>query len=335
MIVLRQKTYSIFQELYHSGAKRVKKKYLGRLRRGIADKAGQIARDQAAKNIKLVRNIESGKVEDISNPELARKLVKAGREKGDVRVFDNDKLSKGLGNPLGSQYNRRVVPDEVPGFKDQYENGNFSRQNRKILNSLINRKNIINLSGDYKNSVAVLAHEIGHAMNNTGGAGKKRSVIFRLNHLNRRKSSTDDVIDNIKRELVSYKEESNAWDNGLKLLKENGATKKEVEIAKKNRDAALGTYESNSLSKIGNKIFKKYSPDGMNKKIGIRPNSVSEDKGNIFDVLNERFGNNIPDDEIVDLVNNMKTDRQLYRQQKLRKARRKDKSIMREIFGNW
>lgn len=336
MIVLRQKTYSIFQELYHSGAKRVKKKYLGRLRRGIADKAGQFTRDQIVKNARLSRSIKSGKVGNISNPELARKLVRAAREKADVRVFDNDRVSKAFNIPLGQQYNRKVESNEVPHFKDLYENRDFNRQNKKILNSLINRKNIINLSGDYKNSVATLAHEVGHAMNNTGAAGKKSQIISRLDGIKRGQDLRDKgIVDTIKNRAVVIKEESNAWDNGIKLLKENGASKKEIETAKKLKESALGTYKSSSMYEIGDKVFKKYSPEGINKSIGLKPSSVSKSREKNLKRLRERFGNNIPDDEIVDLVNNMKTDRQLYRQQKLRKARRRDKSIMREIFGNW
>lgn len=334
MIVYRQKSFSIFQELRHSGKDRVKKKYLGRIKRSLVDKVEKLTRDQAARNQKLNRLLDSGTVGEISNKELARKIVREGRKKGDVRVFDNNKFSDAVGVDR-SNYNRKISREELPELIDQYNTVNFIPQTKKVLKSMIDRKNIINLTGDYKDNVATLSHEIGHAMNNVGSAGKKRAAINRLDFINRYKDDPKTIKDTAKRNLVNYMEERNAWKNGMKLLKDNGATKEELKIAKKHRDAALGTYESSKLFRIGEEIVHKYKPEGLDKKIGIVPNSVSESREKMRRALENKYKTVADKDEINDMVNNMKTSRQLYRQQKIRKSKRKDKNILKEMFGNW
>lgn len=204
MIILYQKNYSVFQELYHSGIGRVKKKYLGRVRRGIVDKVKQNSRDQLALNIKANRVLKNSN--DISDKNLARKLIREARDKGDARIFDK--------NEIGSYYGKSpnsymfTVPTETKKLASQeyLDNKKYSPRVKRALKSMVDRKNIINLSGDYKDSVATLAHEIGHTMNNTGTAGKKKQIINRLASFNQNKKS-EGVLDSIKKNYTELKEE--------------------------------------------------------------------------------------------------------------------------------
>lgn len=336
MIILYQKNYSVFQELYHSGIGRVKKKYLGRVRRGIVDKIKKDARDQVAINIKLNRSFNN--VPKISNKDLAIKVVKDGRKNGDVRVYDNDEFSKAVGVKPTAFMHKVPLKDKEHYLNVYKEKGKkYTPKMRRILKSLVDRKNIVNISGSYKDDVAVLAHEIGHAMNNTGSSGKKNQAISRLTLINKhKKENPKGILNTFKKRYVELKEESNAWKNAMDLLKRNNATKNELRLAKNQRDVALKTYKSNGRYKVDKELIDRYSLNGLDKKIGIMPNTVNSSREGIKKKLSERYlGSSISQKEIDDLVNNIKTERQLYRQQQIRKSRRKDKSILGQLFGNW
>lgn len=87
-----QKEFNIIQELYHSGRKRVAKKYIGRLKRSLSDLARKGSRNQIVKQKKAL--IKKENLDRLENKSLGIKLAKDANKLGDARVFDNNNLNK-------------------------------------------------------------------------------------------------------------------------------------------------------------------------------------------------------------------------------------------------
>ena len=64
--------------------------------------------------------------------------------------------------------------------------------------------------------------------------------------------------------------------------------KNELRVAKKNRDAALGTYRSTGLARVGAKVRTKLTPAGTLKDVGIYPPSVPTERYNALGIKTNR-----------------------------------------------
>lgn len=65
------------------------------------------------------------------------------------------------------------------GYDNLVESFNGDRKSArnllKVADSLETKRNIINLKKGYEKDIPALAHEVGHTINNTGAAGKKKT----------------------------------------------------------------------------------------------------------------------------------------------------------------
>lgn len=353
-----QKEFNIIQELYHSGRKRVAKKYIGRLKRSLSDLARKESRNQIIKQKKAL--IKKENLDKLENKPLGIKLAKDANRLGDARVFDNNNLnrviSKGGENNYAINVNNSdkrsssIVKHSIKmdgGYDNLVESFNGDRESArnllKVADSLETKRNIINLKKGYEKDIPALAHEVGHTMNNTGAAGKKKQIINRLSKINKLKeengtfnsnSGTKDRInENLKRNKILIKEEKNAWENGLDLMKKNGASNKEIRQAKKQRDISLDTYKAHRNSSLLEDIHKYLEPKG-DRNIPVKPLDHITEKKKVIEGIKEKAPQ-LSDKVVDDFVeNNYKTDRQVINLKRKRYAKRKDKNIFEQIFGN-
>lgn len=259
-----QREYSVISELYHSGGKRVYKKYVGRARKKLAQKMSDIADKQKINVILASRKL--GDIKEITpeNKPLGRHIAKEANKNG-IRIFDNDIASRAVGENYG---NARVAfyPSYVESVrrikKDPTKYYKYPRGIRKVMNHIADNGKVINISGDYSNNAAVMAHELGHELNSKS-KGLSR-LINKLDDKTRDYEFKDYVPDSSKRKLknkvgsIMHKtknavvrhsqgiltslEERNAWDKGIKIMKKSGkASKKEIELAKLRKKAAVET----------------------------------------------------------------------------------------------
>ena len=352
MIIRRkQKEFNIIQEFIHSGKDRVIKKYAGRIQRSISNNYRKLSRNQLMENKKLNKELEEVINNDgIDNKKLGLGLAKDMNKLGNGRVFDKNKFSDTI-DVERSNYNLSTNSfkdkNEVYDYLiDDYSDAptNIKRTAKKVANSIISKDNIVNLDGDYKNRISVMAHEIGHAVNSTGNAGKEKQIVSRLDSINRYKKLPDKgtkqrIQDQRKVREALEKEEFNAWDTGINLMKNNKASKEEISKTMKVRDIALGTYKTGTRVRDFENKSKYLEPNGIYKdKISIYPKNHSKEKEDIVNKVvsllpeNERdlYKSQIKAD--VDKLH--KTERQLVQEKRKRYNNRKDKSILGQIFGN-
>ena len=269
---LEQKEFNIASEIYHSGFKRVGKKYIGRARRAASDKLVKMQRNQIAGNIKANRKMDELAKQTASNKVLGRKLAKEANKRG-IRVFDNDlaaknspEVSKGSKIVELNKKRKKEIIDEMK--YDEMLEGGISRDEKKVRNALINNKAVINLENSYDKNWDVLSHEIGHDMNKDGRiSGAIRKLTDFKHKKYKGKSKVGSIMNSAKNKLgislkntqiPEYLEERNAWKNARKLMKRNGATKTQLEHFDKTREAALKTYKTKiigtKIKNLGEKI---------------------------------------------------------------------------------
>lgn len=355
---IKQKEFNIAQEFYHSGGKRVVKKYVGRLKRSISNIARRESRNQIIKQKKAL--IKKENLKKLENKSLGIKLAKDANRLGDSRVFDNNNLNKVIPKSGKDNYAINVNNSDKKassvvkrsirmdgGYNNLIESFNGDRKNArnllKVADSLETKKNLINLKERYDKDIPALAHEVGHTMNSTGTAGKKKQVINRLDRINKLKEKNgtfksnpgtkERINENLKRNKILIKEEENAWENGLYLMKKNGASNKEIKQARKQRDISLSTYKAHRNSSLLEDIHEYLKPkEGRN--IPVKPLDHIAEKKKVIEGVKKKSPQ-LPDKVIDDYVkNNYKTDRQAINIKRKRYAKRKDKNIFGQIFGN-
>lgn len=155
---------------------------------------------------------------------------------------------------------------------------NTSNRNKKKLHNLIKDRDYqINYDRN-QGGPASLAHEVGHikAMNDPGEAGKiSRDVNSRVRdkvlsndssiHKGQNKRSWDNnTIEERKLESKQLiKNEEDASKRGLKLMKEKGASKKEIKHAKKTFKLAKKDYKELGNIYVKTAKLKKIKPDDL------------------------------------------------------------------------
>lgn len=269
---LDQKEFGIVSDLYHSTPKKVYKKYAGRARSKVAKGIEGIMDKNNEKYTDALDNFReslSGSGDTLSSPELMKKLIRNNREKTGARVF---KIDLGVGPATTNSDATKKVSQALMDAGETYKDNTYKKHGKKLLNSSNKDKAQIYLPDG--SGAEYLAHEFGHNLNRTGNAGPLRKLINKA--ANSEKVREDFALntkidanelrkrDVIKESLKRYKnsklirsEEKAASRNALKELKKAGATKEELEIAKKNLDNAYKTYKHKSREYYLDPLYQK------------------------------------------------------------------------------
>lgn len=262
MIIKRDKEFSLVGDIYHSGAKRAYKKYVGRTRRTLAKKINKSASKDLLKGVE-----EGGKMLDsskVENKPIREELYReAGKNSARVHkididgqrgsyIFSSSSLKK---RSATGQNFKKVEIDTLEGKKTIKNSNRRVKGLNKSLKLGRHDYQIFNTNGKEE-----LAHEIGHAMNSKTKNLKKRLTNALANSTDVRKTLNNDVKDMINyggvkrsglgstigtliRNKIIESEEKNASKNAIKLLKEKGASKDEISKAKDNLKHGLNSYK--------------------------------------------------------------------------------------------
>lgn len=269
---LDQKEFGIVSDLYHSTPKKVYKKYAGRARSKVAKGIEGIIDKNNEKYTDALDNFReslSGSGDTLSSPELMKKLIRNNREKTGARVF---KMDFGAGPFTSTSEDTRQRSLALIDAGNNIKDNIIKREGKKLLNS--SNKDRAQIYLPDKSGAEYLAHEIGHNLNRTGNAGPLRKLIniiassekvggdFVLNtKIDANELRKRDVIKESLKRYTNSKlirsEEKAASRNALKELKKAGATKEELEIAKKNLDNAYKTYKHKSREYYLDPLYQK------------------------------------------------------------------------------
>lgn len=271
---LEQREYNVLSELYHSGGKRVYKKYVGKLRRALGnriqksvDKAS-LAHDDSVKNLNNVLYEKS----KTYNPKLGKKLIAEGK-RNNIRILHKNQFERGtnidpgpynyFSNDIsGMRKDFKEIHSDFKGDTSIFESSSSGDPTRKAANILFpkdhNKKvdGVINLTTQkLGEDNALLAHELGHYYNTKGKSTKKiinwGDKLYESldNELKRndnvsKNPSWKRVGKSILSDLASSIDEWAAWRRGINLMKKNGATPEELKRAKEIRKAGLRSYKA-------------------------------------------------------------------------------------------
>lgn len=239
-----QREFNALSDIYHSGIKRTFQKYAGRARRNVAGKIQNSIQKDIEGTQNAVNTFMNSQAATIPNVEKG--LIK------DARNLN----ARTMNIPLGftNKENFVVHTKEMrnnPQFSDGIKSMKGERVGRKVMNAANKNDSIIfHPSGSGTSS---LAHEVGHVENS-----KTRNPIRRV--IEKVANSKGTRVDlqmgggmnesGIKPALKRYitgkavlAEERNASKAGLRMMKKHGATKEQLDEAKKLLDTAADTYK--------------------------------------------------------------------------------------------
>lgn len=263
MIILREKYYSdLTLEQKEYGIKDIINKLSKNTRKGVSKVVSKISESKKKQYKKADNMYEEFENSLPENRDLGRKLIREA-DKREVKVVDEDKFNFFTGNEgdfLSNTTEQSIKnAKEYLDYIDSIDNRDYKREARKVMRKILTGKPIISLSKKYKNSYNTLAHELGHKISRDSEKGGK---IARLSD-----SISDDgsVLDSIKKRNLLIKNEKNANKEGEKLLKDLGASRKDLRNYRKSRKLALRTYKLGETSKIFDKISGSISPDEKRK----------------------------------------------------------------------
>lgn len=263
-MIVKRKTYSDLDQ------KEFGIKDLGKNIKKLGEKLS-IRKNLENKSNKLQTELEELGKQVKPNKKLGRNLAREAY-RNNTRVFDNNKFFR---------VNRvdEISDKSIPISKDSNEffdtqrklNWDFlTEEQRKAYEALAHKEQIINLSRGFDERPDVLAHEIGHKLNEKGKKTKKVTRIHRdaknkLIELEDKeaegklgfKDRISQIYNSGKERIYLPKEERNAWKNGLDLMKNNGASKEELGLAKKISKKAVDKYKVDSTLDLYNSIIKK------------------------------------------------------------------------------
>ena len=263
----REKSYSILTDLYHSGAKRTAKKWIGRMRVEAAKIPYRKSLEQYQKGIEVERRL-SNKV-DIS-PESKKKLRAAlGQRAKELDARINTKLPEEIKGTHSWTINSKTLEGYLKDIPDDH------RAVRKLKRSAKRGKSSDQIISSGNNADIEIGHELGHIENRKKGSFTDRIIsditsdprvrtkfqrdISEIglvgNHGNRGLGST---LRGALRNKLIRKEEANATKKGLKILKSSGLTGEELKSAEKYLKECGKTYKhygkSSVLVTIGNTV---------------------------------------------------------------------------------
>ena len=233
-IVQEEKDYSLISDLRHSGIKRTGQKYIGRTRVKIANaiqKSIEKDNNKITKINDIMKNSNTTRRQEI-NDGLLKKINELDTALVDSRFLFNTakQVEERTGKSLGM-----AATNEAQKLKQLEENSYF-------VKNIGNHKNAI-LVGPEKDTYMAFPHELGHIIQGekTGGksfknAAEAKARIFK----NKMDGKTIRVI---KDSRIVLKDEKTANQNGIKILKDCGATNDELRETKKEMKEAFKTYK--------------------------------------------------------------------------------------------
>ncbi len=262
----REKSYSILTDLYHSGAKRTAKKWIGRARVQAAKPFYRKSLEQYQKGIEAEQNV-ANKV-DIS-PESKKKLrVALGQRAKELDARINTKLPNEAKGGHSWVIDSKTLEEYLKEFPDDH------RAVRKLKRSARSGKASTQIIKSGNNADIEISHELGH-IENTEGSFTDRLVSSIANDPNVRTEFRTNIsgvglvgnhgerglgstLRGIFRNKIIRKEEANATKKGLKILKNSGLNKEEMKSAEKYLKECGETYnhygKSSTLTTIGNTL---------------------------------------------------------------------------------
>lgn len=237
MIIKRkqiEKEYSLVSDLYHSGIKRTKKKYIGRARVKVANalqKSIEKDNDKIMKINDIMKNSNKTRRQEI-NDGLLKKINELDTALVDSEfLFNTAKQAKErTGKSLGM-----AATNEAQKIKQLEENSYF-------VKNIGSHKNAI-LVGPEKNTYMAFPHELGHIVQGekTGGESFKKAAEAKARIFKNKKDGKPIRV--IKDSKIVLKDEKAANKNGIKILKDCGATNDELRETKKEMKEAFKTYK--------------------------------------------------------------------------------------------
>lgn len=267
MIVLRKRcwsedrNYSILGDIYRSGLKRSGRKYIGQLRRGIGNRLEASIRRNRINFRQAVNDINKYPI--VKNSILDRKLMKESNNLGGKVTRLNPTNTGGKVIPaveknkldLSNHY-FNPTDKETIFFPEDALLKNYRRKVGMNLNQAID-------SGKYSDIIfypvgsgtETLAHEIGH-LSNSKSKGIRRLInqtgnkdMGDFNHFikNNWRDNSSGLLEAGKRFIkgkVLLAEESNASKYGRSIMKNLGASVKDIDQTKKIQDRFLDTYKN-------------------------------------------------------------------------------------------
>lgn len=245
----------LVEKLYSQGYCVIEQKEFGRIsefgrkiskKLGITDRlkrsidADDSSIRAAISKVKEARNNSKNNIEVIKN--LGKEAKKHGIKtiKGKKKFKNLDLNNRGFNRSNPWEASRDAV-DKTTMIK---LTKSWSKERREVGKSLIDNKSVVNLAG----TQAGYAHEIGHGVNRSGWLTKRTSD--KNNKVRGKYSNSRDSRRGILGALKNWKdgntvvrEEKNANNRALKLLKKAGATKEELANAKEELRHSLDTYK--------------------------------------------------------------------------------------------
>ena len=212
----------------------------------IAERLDNSADKDVRESITSSQNLREMERSHKRNPQVIKKLLKRSKQEG-LRVMKNipgesNKLitSKGIKDIEDSiEYSKKMT--ELFGLEDPLGK-DLVRKANKIKNERNKRKEVVNLVDPYH--TATIAHETGHKVAKNKFPGK---------YLKRGKNT-------IKGQIMTLLDEDLATKEGLKIMKESGASKEELKDAKLFLKEARKTYKKNLDSSVKKKLSKLIKP---------------------------------------------------------------------------
>lgn len=258
MIIRRQRLYSSLEQREFARWTRPFKRAIGRIRSNIAEKLTESGM-KSVKDGEFKSITEGSRSKTISNPQLTDKILNNEIPKG-IAVSRNSSIANNGG---GGVFVRKGNVS-----KAALDNPTVPDHEKKFIKDILAGEGGIAVKENL--GAEVLAHEVGHAKNATG-RGLKRKISeldprndpmgafggnvhvypgaknqYRPWGMEPGKVSTKEAIKDLGRDTVNsgkiLAEEINANKEAIKVLKKQGASKKEIKEAKKLLNNNIATY---------------------------------------------------------------------------------------------
>jgi len=268
--LLYQKEFGVVSDLVHSGVKRTAKKYIGRIRTKMARPFYKSAIESSEKASKAVNDFSAVKSLGTSAQTVKNTKKNVGKLAGKHNARINDIKGMDSGVCETGALNESITENyrESPFYRFSMDN---SKKGRKMFRNLRSGKHKQQILYDKNRPVVELAHEIGHLENqkkskvvsHIANNPNVRSVIKGdINNLqtqgNNGRSGIKDILGLAGIKSIINREEKNATKRGLKVMKEAGATKEELERSKEHMKRGYDSYRhwqnTNLMTTIGNTI---------------------------------------------------------------------------------
>lgn len=266
MIILRQKQYT-------SLGRKINAK-IGRFRVNAADSLGRVINRYNKNGNEAANKIMASP--GVDNKDLLKKSIREARDKYNTRTISKNTFFDFKARPVPGSFT--TTTKELKDSINSNPELNKSSKFKNILNSnehviVLDTKNY-NLNRKRKSAKAdAHAHEVGHIKNTANNKWYiKRSTTSdaRSKIKNSNLDTGVGLKESGKRVLDSVailKDEKDANKNALKFLKDNGATKEELKIAKENYKLGLKNYKNAELSYVLNPIQNKIQIPSRRRKL--------------------------------------------------------------------